>query len=359
MQKANNKAGSSGKKQVPAMTKSIKDLLPFSDEHVEFLGRDIEELGKCEDCPLYPLGKNYPNCDTIRDKALHMHNEYIRGKQMENKNEILSRKDHDKHMSNICSILGRETLDTEKIALHNAALHAKVGELEKDYDFLHNQIDSLAKYIIVEIDGEPSSSMGAVECAIHIMTKLKSKIVDLEKQNASIEKLKEDEIERVRGAVRGLHSEIEKLIGENAALQARLDEYDPVVMDTFEQAEEKANAFALEAIKNMNAVIRNDHDMGRTGRIEIVANARGDAKPHGREFFDYASPREPQPGDIVIAPILDDSSRFCGGIVDNVDEESIILAGSTRRYMMIYNILPVTHRVNESGAVVPIRRGDK
>ena len=228
------------------MTKTIKDLLPFSDVQVEFLGRDMYKLGTCENCPLdivKPCSSIFGTaCEQTRAEALRLHNEFLKGKQMKNgkigariediperENVILSNNAF-YELTSCGSIYQKQR---ECIRNSHSALHAKVDDLENRNLILknasHEYIDiieelrekykeakrqiALEKANVAGCTEQYNTSVKFGNDTAKINQTLQEQISDLEKQNTDLQ-AKIDE----------LRKEIKNLTLKNANKRYQLEE---------------------------------------------------------------------------------------------------------------------------------------
>jgi hypothetical protein len=135
-----------------------------------------------------------------------------------------------------------------------------------------------------------------------------------------------------------------------ADLEKRLDEYETPVLSYEEakaQAKKQCEAF-IEEGKQFEYI--------DTGKMIVVSEKQLQPINIERYEFDYTGVREPQPGDLVIAPMKSiDRSGFCSGVVVGVEDLIVRLNNAYMSHIVKENIKPITHKVDENGNIVPVR----
>ena len=112
-----------------------------------------------------------------------------------------------------------------------------------------NQIDVLANFIMAEVDGEPSRSEGAGDCAIRIIRQLEAEIERLKERSVLIEaenkKVKAAHLSALDMAadvirrVAARDAEIERLKEEREQLKARISERLGAILKKIEEADDE------------------------------------------------------------------------------------------------------------------------
>lgn len=250
-----------------------------------------------------------------------------------------------------------EELEKEKDSLHKelkqrkvhaAEYRLKIAELEKKVHSLQAEKEELSS-------SSAQHPSGAVSCDSECR-RLTVRIAELEKLNESWCKLSETNL----SVIENLTACIEHTGSTSNILPDGLPEFVDYQLKIAEL--EKVIKEDKEIYNSL--LEQHDHDQERITKLEKRLGEYEKSVTVPRlafEKFNYTNKKtvtehkEPQPGDLVVAKMTY-SEGFCAGVVKEVDSTKVYLNNASNTHLSKDAIKHITHRVDENGNVVSVRR---